>query len=97
VMDVEGGGGDGATGTGLDEKYGGLYEDKMDPFAEFGKRERERRYDSLTLAEKMTLGATEMFTSSKPMRTFVFFYCVFLHVFVFFTLNHYIHGKAHCH
>lgn len=81
----------------LDAKYRGLYEDKIDPFVEFSKRERARRYDGLTLAEKITLTTTQAFVSNKTARTFVFFYVLTMHLLVFFTLYHYTHGKAYCH
>ena len=50
-------------------------------------QERARKYAELTVAEKITLNTTRAFLSSKPARTFAFFYIATLHVLVFSTVR----------
>ncbi|CAN0277497.1 unnamed protein product, partial [Scytosiphon promiscuus] len=67
--------GAGAGGTGAGEqvysreqteaKYGQLYEARINPFTQFSRRERQRKYQELTVAEKITLSTTRMFLGNK--------------------------------
>eukprot|EP00752_Nemacystus_decipiens_P018208 g16337.t1 len=78
-------------------RYGQLYEARINPFTQFSQRERQRKYQELTVAEKITLNTTRMFLGNKFARNFVFFYVVVLHLVVFFTLNYWSHShSANC-
>eukprot|EP00903_Cladosiphon_okamuranus_P005839 g5780.t1 len=78
-------------------RYGQLYEARINPFTQFSLRERQRKYQELTVAEKITLNTTRMFLGNKFARNFVFFYVVVLHLVVFFTLNYWSHShSANC-
>jgi len=62
------------------------------------RKEKQRRYSSLTLAEKVTLFTSRFFLSNKYARNFIFFYVLMLHMLVFSTLFHFVHtNHAKCH
>lgn len=46
-------------------RYGQLYEARINPFTQFSQRERQRKYQELTVAEKITLNTTRMFLGNK--------------------------------
>ncbi|CAM9755662.1 unnamed protein product, partial [Hapterophycus canaliculatus] len=75
-------------------RYGQLYEARINPFTQFSRLERRRKYEELTVAEKITLSTTRMFLGNKFARclNFVFFYVVVLHLVVFFTLQYWSHS-----
>merc|ERR1712232_251029 len=82
----------------VEHRYEDLYEDKVNPFADFSQRERKKRYKSLNAAEKITLNATNFFLANKYTRSFVFFYALTLHLLVFFALyfNAHMSYKSSC-
>ena len=71
--------------------YKRMYNETMDPFADFHRRERARQYQRLSPAEKITLSSSRFFLSNKLARNFVFFYVLALHLLVFATLWHFAH------
>jgi len=75
----------------LEAKYSSLYEDTVNPFVIFNRKERYKRYKELSAAEKVVLKSGRFFLSTKFARTFLFFYSVFLHCLVFFTLYKFSH------
>ncbi|CAN0451592.1 unnamed protein product, partial [Ectocarpus fasciculatus] len=89
-----GGGGEGGEGKATEARYGQLYEARINPFTQFSQRERQRKYQELTVAEKITLSTTRMFLGNKFARNFVFFYVVLLHLVVFTTLNYWTHSQS---
>ncbi|KAG2174308.1 hypothetical protein INT43_004331 [Umbelopsis isabellina] len=68
------------------DKYGKLYEENMNPFTQFHRREENRRYHALNPAEKMTLSLTRLFVSNKWSRYFFIIYSLLLHMLVMVTL-----------
>uniref|UniRef100_A0A3Q0SF20 Protein CASP n=1 Tax=Amphilophus citrinellus TaxID=61819 RepID=A0A3Q0SF20_AMPCI len=64
-------------------RYSSQYEERLDPFASFSKRERQRRYLSLSPWDKATLSLGRVILSNKMARTIAFFYTLFLHCLVF--------------
>ncbi|KAH8554201.1 CASP C terminal-domain-containing protein [Umbelopsis sp. PMI_123] len=68
------------------DKYGKLYEENMNPFTQFHRREENRRYQSLNPAEKVTLSLTRLFVSNKWSRYFFIIYSLLLHLLVMVTL-----------
>uniref|UniRef100_A0A3B1K8P7 Protein CASP n=1 Tax=Astyanax mexicanus TaxID=7994 RepID=A0A3B1K8P7_ASTMX len=67
-------------------RYSSQYEERLDPFASFSKRERQRRYLSLSPWDKATLSLGRFILSNKMARTVAFFYTLFLHCLVFLVL-----------
>ncbi|KAG7215596.1 hypothetical protein INR49_022122 [Caranx melampygus] len=64
-------------------RYSSQYEERLDPFASFSKKERQRRYLSLSPWDKATLSLGRVILSNKVARTIAFFYTLFLHCLVF--------------
>uniref|UniRef100_A0A1A8KEG8 Protein CASP n=1 Tax=Nothobranchius kuhntae TaxID=321403 RepID=A0A1A8KEG8_NOTKU len=67
-------------------RYSSQYEERLDPFSSFSKRERQRRYLSLSPWDKATLSLGRVILSNKMARTIAFFYILFLHCLVFLVL-----------
>ncbi|XP_077578174.1 protein CASP-like isoform X3 [Stigmatopora nigra] len=67
-------------------RYSSQYEERLDPFTSFSKKERQRRYLSLSPWDKATLSLGRAILSNKMARTVAFFYTVFLHCLVFLVL-----------
>jgi len=78
----------------LEEKYSKLYEDSVNPFVIFNRKEKYRRYKELNAAEKVILNSGRFFLSTKYSRLFLFFYSVLLHLLVFLTLYKLAHTGA---
>jgi hypothetical protein len=78
----------------LEGRYRALYEQQTNPFTQFSQAERLRKYSELSTAEKITLNTTRALLSSKPGRTFAFFYVLGLHLLVFATVLHWSHASA---
>eukprot|EP00252_Welwitschia_mirabilis_P002877 TRINITY_DN12898_c0_g1_i1.p1 TRINITY_DN12898_c0_g1~~TRINITY_DN12898_c0_g1_i1.p1 ORF type:complete len:699 (+),score=193.82 TRINITY_DN12898_c0_g1_i1:213-2309(+) len=73
-------------GSDIESKYKKIYEDDINPFAAFSKKEKERRYKELGLRDKITLTSGRFLLGNKYARTFVFFYSIALHLLVFISL-----------
>ncbi|XP_066508179.1 protein CASP-like isoform X3 [Hoplias malabaricus] len=67
-------------------RYSSQYEERLDPFSSFSKKERQRRYLSLSPWDKATLSLGRVILSNKTARTVAFFYTLFLHCLVFLVL-----------
>ncbi|XP_075450450.1 protein CASP isoform X4 [Ascaphus truei] len=67
-------------------RYSSQYEERLDPFSSFGKKERQRKYQSLSPWDKATLSMGRLILSNKMARTIAFFYTLFLHCLVFLVL-----------
>ncbi|XP_065780963.1 protein CASP isoform X6 [Muntiacus reevesi] len=67
-------------------RYSTQYEERLDPFSSFSKRERQRKYLSLSPWDKATLSMGRLILSNKMARTIGFFYTLFLHLLVFLVL-----------
>ncbi|XP_029963985.1 cut-like homeobox 1b isoform X3 [Salarias fasciatus] len=67
-------------------RYSSQYEERLDPFASFSRKERQRRYLSLSPWDKATLSLGRGILSNKTARTIAFFYTLFLHCLVFLVL-----------
>ncbi|XP_057466008.1 protein CASP-like [Actinidia eriantha] len=70
----------------VESKYKKIYEDDINPFAAFSKKERDQRYKELGLRDKITLSSGRFLLGNKYARTFVFFYTIGLHILVFTCL-----------
>ncbi|XP_042298631.1 protein CASP isoform X4 [Sceloporus undulatus] len=67
-------------------RYSSQYEERLDPFTSFSRKERQRKYLSLSPWDKATLGMGRLILSNKTARTVAFFYTLFLHLLVFLVL-----------
>jgi len=73
-------------GQQLESRYALQYEQSLDPFQTFARKERNRKYGSMRPYEKATLALVRFILGSPLARTFAFFYSVFLHLLVFLVL-----------
>ncbi|EOB07831.1 Protein CASP [Anas platyrhynchos] len=64
-------------------RYSSQYEERLDPFSSFSRKERQRKYLSLSPWDKATLSMGRLILSNKTARTIAFFYTLFLHCLVF--------------
>lgn len=82
----------------VESKYKKIYEDDINPFAAFSRKERDQRYKELGLRDKITLTSGRFLLGNKYARTFAFFYTIGLHILVFTclyrmsALSHLSHG-----
>ncbi|KAL0908925.1 hypothetical protein M5K25_023439 [Dendrobium thyrsiflorum] len=70
----------------VESKYKKMYEDDINPFAAFSKKERDQRYRELGIRDKITLTSGRFLLGNKYARTFIFFYSIGLHLLVFACL-----------
>ncbi|KAL5722201.1 hypothetical protein ACHQM5_005747 [Ranunculus cassubicifolius] len=73
-------------GSDVESKYKKIYEDDINPFAAFSRKERDQRYKELGFRDKITLSSGRFLLGNKYARTFVFFYSIGLHLLVFSCL-----------
>lgn len=73
-------------GGDVESKYKKMYEDDINPFTAFSKKEKERRYKELGLRDKITLTSGRFVLGNKYARTFIFFYSIALHLLVFSSM-----------
>ncbi|RDD38035.1 Protein CASP [Trichoplax sp. H2] len=67
-------------------RYSKQYEDSINPFSTFNKKEKQKRYLNLSPSEKATLNLGRFIMSSKTARVVAFFYTIVLHMLVFMVL-----------
>ena len=70
----------------ITSKYSSQYEAHIDPFSDFNRKERQRKYVNLNSAERVVLNLGKMILSDKIARQAVFFYSIVLHLLVFLVL-----------
>jgi len=70
----------------VENRYQESYEQKLDPFSNFSKQEKQRKYGQLSVFEKVILSLVRFIVSNKTARLVVFFYSVLLHGLVFAVL-----------
>nr|CAB3232456.1 protein CASP-like [Phallusia mammillata] len=70
-------------------RYSTQYEDNLDPFTSFNRKEKQRKYMNLSPPEKITLSLSRMILSSKLARTIFFFYMLFMHFLLYIVLYKY--------
>lgn len=68
-------------------KYKSMYEDMVNPYTIFNRRERHKRLNEMSAPERLTLRASQKALSTKTSRLVVFFYIIALHVLVFLVLG----------
>lgn len=85
-------------------KYQVQYEEKLDPFSSFSKKEKMRKYMNLKPYERITLSMGRFIMGNSVARTVTFFYTLLLHLLVFLVLYKIAHTNeckrdlaAECH
>lgn len=68
-------------------KYKSMYEDMVNPYTIFNRRERHKRLNEMSAPERLTLRASQKALSTKTSRLVVFFYIIALHVLVFLVIG----------
>ncbi|XP_012942606.1 protein CASP [Aplysia californica] len=84
-------------GTGPDDvtsNYSSQYEERLDPFTSFSRKERQRRYLELRPYDKITLSMGRLIMGNKTARAFAFFYTLILHLLVFLVLYKLAHTES---
>lgn len=69
-----------------ENRYSMQYEERLDPFSSFSKKERMRKYMNLSPYDKVTLSMGRFIMGNKVARTVTFFYTILLHCLVFLVL-----------
>ncbi|XP_052802050.1 protein CASP-like [Mya arenaria] len=75
-------------------KYSTHYEEKLDPFNTFSRKERVKRYMNLKPYDKITLSMGKFILGNKTARAFAFFYTVILHSLIFVVLYKLAHTES---
>jgi len=81
----------------VEQKYSEMYEESVNPFAVFNRKEKYKRYKNLNPAEKVILSSGRILLSTKFTRLFLFCYSVSLHLLVFATLYKIAHTTTEIH
>jgi len=80
----------------VENKYKPLYEESVNPFADFNRRERHSRYKQLNAADRVTLTMGDWFLSNRYSRVFILVYTLVLHLFIFVMMYHFANIPTHC-
>lgn len=78
----------------VESNYSSQYEERLDPFMSFSRKERQRRYLELKPYDKITLQMGRIIMGNKTARAFAFFYTVILHSLVFLVLYKLAHTES---
>ncbi|XP_013416522.1 protein CASP isoform X8 [Lingula anatina] len=78
--------GSGAADDGTESRYSSQYEERLDPFSSFSRKEKARKYRNLKPHDKITLSLGRMIMGNKIARGVTFFYLLILHCLVFLVL-----------
>ena len=66
----------------VEGRYAKIYEDKVNPFAAFHRKEKQRQYANLNPAEKVVLNFAKFVAANKHARYFLIGYIVCMHLLV---------------
>lgn len=75
----------------VEARYRGLYEEKMNPFAQFNKMETQQRFTNLNPVDKILLTSAKVLLSHRITRNMAFGYMLLLHCLVVATLYSFMH------
>eukprot|EP01027_Heterolobosea_sp_BB2_P017285 GEZU01024502.1.p1 GENE.GEZU01024502.1~~GEZU01024502.1.p1 ORF type:complete len:568 (+),score=193.29 GEZU01024502.1:761-2464(+) len=79
-----------------ESQYRKLYEDSINPFAMFHRKERDQQYKELSAPEKIIFSFSRFFLSNKHARMFLFFYALCLHLLVCLAMYWLAHRSVDC-
>lgn len=80
--------------TEVERKYQAVYEKNISPFNEFNQFEKMRKYNELSVADRIVLNTTMAVVSSPTGRNFLLVYLAAMHLLVFLTL-YYSASRVH--
>ncbi|ESO97739.1 hypothetical protein LOTGIDRAFT_208887 [Lottia gigantea] len=83
----------GSMEDGTEHRYSSQYEERLDPFSTFSRKEKQRRYMNLKPYDKITLSMGQFIMGNKVARTVTFFYTLLLHSMVFLVLYKLAHTE----
>ena len=75
-------------------RYRSLYEERLNPFAAFHRKERMQRINELHAAERLVLNFSSFFLANRHARLFLFGYILCLHLLVScstYLITHHTH------
>ncbi|CAF4037106.1 unnamed protein product, partial [Rotaria magnacalcarata] len=73
------------------DRYSRGYDASLDPFTNFTKQEKQKKYESLKLHEKFALNFGRFILSSHKSRTFFVIYFILVHILIFLSLYKMVH------
>ncbi|MPC45635.1 protein CASP-like [Portunus trituberculatus] len=77
-----------------ESRYSSQYEEALDPFSSFSRKEKLRRYAALSPFEKVTLSMGRFILGNKTARTVAFLYTTLVHSLVFLVLYKIAHIES---
>ena len=77
-----------------ESRYSSQYEEGLDPFSSFSRKEKIRKYASLSPFEKITLSLGRFILGNKTARTVTFMYTAMVHCLVFLVLYKLAHTES---
>merc|ERR1712173_74735 len=80
----------------VENKNKPLYEESVNPFSDFNRRERHSRYKQLNAADRVTLTMGDFFLSNRYSRVFILVYTLILHLFIFIMMYRFASIPTHC-
>ena len=78
--------------SGSMSQYKKIYEQSVNPFTQFHKREQNKRFEKLNSVDKIILIGGRFFMKNRYSRAFLFFYFLFLHFVLFLTMYNWTHA-----
>jgi homeobox protein cut-like len=78
--------------SGSMSEYKKIYEQSVNPFSQFHKREQKKRFENLHSVDKIILVGGRFFMKNRYSRAFLFFYFLFLHFILFMTMYNWTHA-----
>ncbi|XP_050734490.1 protein CASP-like isoform X3 [Eriocheir sinensis] len=80
--------------TAAESRYSSQYEEALDPFSSFSRKEKLRRYSALSPFEKVTLSMGRFILGNKTARTVAFLYTTLVHSLIFLVLYKIAHIES---
>ncbi|XP_068230347.1 protein CASP-like isoform X3 [Palaemon carinicauda] len=80
--------------TAAESRYSSQYEEALDPFSSFSRKEKLRRYAALSPFEKVTLSMGRFILSNKTARSVTFIYTALVHSLIFLVLYKLAHTES---
>lgn len=80
--------------TAAESRYSSQYEEALDPFSSFSRKEKLRRYSALGPFEKITLSMGQFILGNKTARTVAFLYTTLVHSLIFLVLYKIAHIES---
>mmetsp|Transcript_16375 Transcript_16375/g.27684 ORF Transcript_16375/g.27684 Transcript_16375/m.27684 type:complete len:178 (-) Transcript_16375:159-692(-) len=76
----------------VENRYHALYEERMNPFDQFSQREKQRKLQELTVADRIVLNTAMALVSNQTGRNFLLMYLGLMHLLMFFIIYYTAHN-----